>query len=234
MHSDESNLLPKKVPHLKRGFTLIELLVVIAIIAILAAILFPVFARAREKARQTSCLSNEKQIALAVLMYVQDYDERMPVSRSTGGENWRETVSPYIKNEQIWVCPSRDAGLTTCHTQYGHGDSTTFMGQLHSGSYGSNGWQGGGSNYADGSNGVFNIKIAKIKAPASTAMLFECDCFCLIPAFTWWDTSWPGAVHDKYPHNEGQNIAYCDGHTKWISKQNLQMCLFTPDPSDDQ
>jgi prepilin-type N-terminal cleavage/methylation domain-containing protein len=63
----------------RKGFTLIELLVVIAIIAILAAILFPVFAKAREKARQTSCLSNEKEIALAILMYTQDYDEKFPI-----------------------------------------------------------------------------------------------------------------------------------------------------------
>ena len=69
---------------MRRGFTLIELLVVIAIIAILAAILFPVFARAREKARQTSCLSNVKELALALLMYSQDYDETIPQRRVAG------------------------------------------------------------------------------------------------------------------------------------------------------
>ena len=76
----------------RRGFTLIELLVVSAIIAILSAILFPVFARAREKARQTSCLSNVKQLALSMLMYVQDYDERFTVERNlfytSGGRRW--------------------------------------------------------------------------------------------------------------------------------------------------
>ncbi len=90
-----------------KGFTLIELLVVIAIIAILAAILFPVFARAREKARQSSCLSNVKQIALGVLMYAQDYDERLLAYRSEGVKiSWVTLVDPYVKNPQVWHCPS--------------------------------------------------------------------------------------------------------------------------------
>src|SRR5579871_3500922 len=100
------------------GFTLIELLVVIAIIAILAAILFPVFAQAREKARQTMCLSNMKQISLAVLMYVQDYDEVTPLAyhnAATGDangtdtnfyESWWAMIYPYNKNNQVTSCPS--------------------------------------------------------------------------------------------------------------------------------
>ena len=92
---------------MRRGFTLIELLVVIAIIAILAAILFPVFAKAREKARQTSCLSNMKQIALAAIQYAQDYDERLlNYSRSNVG-SWREMAEPYVKNTQLFMCPDR-------------------------------------------------------------------------------------------------------------------------------
>ncbi len=97
----------------RRGFTLIELLVVIAIIAILAAILFPVFARAREKARQTSCLSNVKQLSLGVLMYTQDYDERLPYcdcNAYSSGTNWAISTQPYVKNAQIFVCPS-DSGM---------------------------------------------------------------------------------------------------------------------------
>jgi prepilin-type N-terminal cleavage/methylation domain-containing protein/prepilin-type processing-associated H-X9-DG protein len=121
-----------------RGFTLIELLVVIAIIAILAAILFPVFAQAREKARQTACLSNEKQIALAFLEYTQDYDERVPpivncysaTSKPTdpvsasgpvpfcGGNthSWVEAINPYIKvqffgSTTVWKCPSLEQDL---------------------------------------------------------------------------------------------------------------------------
>ncbi len=97
-----------------RGFTLIELLVVIAIIAILAAILFPVFAQAREKARQSSCTSNVKQSALAVMMYINDYDETFPPhyyyrnnqNSANGYVHWTGLCEPYIKNWGIFVCPS--------------------------------------------------------------------------------------------------------------------------------
>ena len=103
---------------MRRGFTLIELLVVIAIIAILAAILFPVFAKARSKARQASCQSNLKQIALATLMYAEDYDGRFPITTpmcvsgpdvfSFSGDTppWWMLLMPYVKNEQIFSCPA--------------------------------------------------------------------------------------------------------------------------------
>lgn len=101
----------------RRGFTLIELLVVIAIIAILAAILFPVFAQAREKARQTACLSNNKQIGLGILMYAQDYDEQFPPSRIADGNDatnrrdpWSITTLPYVKNIGVYGCPSDQTG----------------------------------------------------------------------------------------------------------------------------
>ncbi len=92
----------------KRGFTLIELLVVIAIIAILAAILFPVFAKAREKARQASCQSNLKQCGLGIMMYVQDYDERYMYGWHvySCSSTWEGFILPYVKNEQIFACPS--------------------------------------------------------------------------------------------------------------------------------
>src|SRR5437660_12674270 len=94
----------------RSGFTLIELLVVIAIIATVAAILFPVFAQAREKARQATCQSNLKQIGLAALMYAQDYDETMPNSGSSaGGGDLTGLLHPYTKQQfgqGIWRCPS--------------------------------------------------------------------------------------------------------------------------------
>lgn len=112
-----TNLLMQNRFSRKSGFTLIELLVVIAIIAILAAILFPVFSRARENARRSSCQSNLKQIGLGMAQYVQDYDERYP---RVGGKNafnyyspsWRIAVFPYVKSTQIYVCPSNTDNRT--------------------------------------------------------------------------------------------------------------------------
>src|SRR5687767_14059575 len=93
---------------LRSGFTLIELLVVIAIIAILAAILFPVFAQARESARRTSCLSNTKQIGMGLMQYVQDYDETLVLNNNepTTTKAWPDLLQPYIKSGQVFVCPS--------------------------------------------------------------------------------------------------------------------------------
>src|SRR5579863_5350046 len=105
----------------RSGFTLIELLVVIAIIAILAAILFPVFAQAREQARKTSCISNIKQISLANLMYTQDYDETFPLEEYSdpspkppspdfqgNSASWQNSVQPYVKNWQCFIDPDSE------------------------------------------------------------------------------------------------------------------------------
>ena len=106
----------------RSGFTLIELLVVIAIIAILAAILFPVFARARENARRASCLSNLKQMGLGIMQYTQDYDEKYPARYFGNGNgeafefnSWRRVVFPYVKSTQIFECPSNTNNNITAY-----------------------------------------------------------------------------------------------------------------------
>src|SRR5688572_2416752 len=132
------------------AFTLIELLVVIAIIAILAAILFPVFAQARSKARQAGCLSNQKQIGTGIMMYAQDYDERLPACHSWGlgwtpavqGRYIQQLTAPYVKNEPIWFCPEvgRDRALTVLDPKiktYGaNGTSYIWNHQTEAPSYG--------------------------------------------------------------------------------------------------
>ena len=178
-----------------RGFTLIELLVVIAIIAILAAILFPVFARAREKARQSSCLSNTKQIALAVMMYAQDYDERILAYRQEGGAyyDWEHLLQPYVKNSQIFVCPS--------------------AGERVSGNP-SYGW-----NYSY----LAWPSLAQISKPAET-ILFSGSMWRIIynpslysyqptPGNVYWECNAAGLRH-----NGGTNIGWADGHAKWMSE----------------
>ncbi len=116
--------------NVKRGFTLIELLVVIAIIAILAAILFPVFARARENARKSSCQNNLKQLALGFKQYINDFDERYPLVASTVGTGgsgtppygWADSLQPYIKNTQVYQCPSDAAEGADLSTDAGYTD----------------------------------------------------------------------------------------------------------------
>ncbi len=139
----------------KSAFTLIELLVVIAIIAILAAILFPVFARARENARRSSCQSNLKQIGLGLLQYTQDYDEKLAKayysasvtqSNTTNQYKWMDVIQPYIKSSQLFTCPSdteETVGTVTYSTRYVPNTQlgtagTTSPSSLYFGSYGIN------------------------------------------------------------------------------------------------
>ncbi len=151
------------------GFTLIELLVVIAIIAILAAILFPVFAQAREKARQISCVSNEKQIDLAVMMYAQDYDETYPLAWGYVGA-WWETVDPYIKGG---VKPGADYDSSLKGVWHCSSDSTT-----RGVSYASNSMLlGGGA--APWGLGPYEAKtLAAVNSPADCVAAAE-----LVPSF---------------------------------------------------
>jgi prepilin-type N-terminal cleavage/methylation domain-containing protein/prepilin-type processing-associated H-X9-DG protein len=191
----------KGVLVLRRGFTLIELLVVIAIIAILAAILFPVFAKAREKAKQASCASNLRQIGLAVIMYVQDYDEIMPDNTwQDSSGTWVQHLTaadrtyPYIKNSQIFCCPSRSE-VGPCATQVG--SPFPYVNRC---SYGYNNWVVGGRRSSD------------IKAPSNLFMVMD--------AQNWWNDSWSNAPRLCHRHNEGANFCFADGHVKWVRSRS--------------
>ncbi|NPV46594.1 MAG: DUF1559 domain-containing protein [Armatimonadetes bacterium] len=184
----------------RRGFTLIELLVVIAIIAILAAILFPVFAKAREKARQTSCLSNSKQIMLAVAQYVQDYDETLPpdIWGNPDGKNlgYMDLLMPYIKNRQIWVCPSWNMqpwDISDCPT-----GRLTATYQFNYGTVGKS--------------------IATVRSPASKILQAEGSMWC---GWFWPSCNQPNCSLPTDLHNGGVNCGYYDGHAKWIQRGKL-------------
>lgn len=227
---------------MRKGFTLIELLVVIAIIAILAAILFPVFARAREKARQASCSSNLKQIALAWLMYAQDYDETVVWSNmGVGSQPWgtrawtASFLNPYIKNAQVWACPSYasgfgpgDAGNCEQRTREGIGynwDWTTVEGPG-----GDEGW-------------ISGKKLSRLQRPADFLLFGDSNCMGFGqynngnpygPYTNWQNGAWPNNRPD-FGHNGGINAAYADGHVKWGRTVNFtenQFCRVAglPDP----
>jgi prepilin-type N-terminal cleavage/methylation domain-containing protein/prepilin-type processing-associated H-X9-DG protein len=163
-----------------KGFTLIELLVVIAIIAILAAILFPVFAQAREKARQTACLSNTKQLALGVYMYAQDYDETLPVAgyNAQCRGRWQWQIFPYVKNEQIFTCPNlasvpwkSTTGSYTCPNS----GAVLQLGQADKGGYGWNYALHGASGNITGAtlDVASGYALAAINKPADTICIGE-------------------------------------------------------------
>jgi len=150
----------------RKGFTLIELLVVIAIIAILAAILFPVFAQAREKARAISCLSNAKQLGLADVMYGQDFDEQGPSGYATSadGNGWANQLYGYVKSAGAYQCP--DDSSTN---QYGNGTGESYglnSGLVHSLAHAPWTWP---TDFPGGSG----LNYSKLTAPAHTVMLFE-------------------------------------------------------------
>jgi len=244
----------------RKGFTLIELLVVIAIIAILAAILFPVFAQAREKARQTSCLSNMKQIGTAMMMYAQDYDETYPGDDTApvvgdgrwGTYYWMFLTIPYIKNNPVAFSKPK-GGIFSCPSDTGQaqelaGDRTIRVWPQPAQSWGLERDPARGNNLWYWNSYVINELVtdtapmmAAWEAPATSFMLLEGN-----------DSEIEGdelrelhGVPKQYGgpgtngHSLGLNFVYLDGHTKWsrlgytITHQtNASRWTWTFPPSD--
>ena len=204
------------LPRHTKSFTLIELLVVIAIIAILAALLLPALRTAREKARQAVCSSNLKQIGLAILIYVNDYDGYLPVwetldaARNTLGRNtagwstWRSRIYPYIKNKQVYLCPS---GPERYKVGDGAGDS----------SYGFTGIPPQDYRSGYGMNIFFTWwpryhRLARVRYPTKRFMV--CENYGAPCSMSWVDPPNPEAVADA--HSGGCNYLFFDGHVEWL------------------
>ena len=227
----------QKIQLTKKAFTLIELLVVIAIIAILAAILFPVFARARENARRTSCSSNLKQMGLAMLQYTQDYDEKYPFayledasgtgkpfySPAYSGFIWQGLLYPYAKSEQIFVCPSSPNPIPAPDVFKGH--------------YGIN-----GSMMPDSDSSASAITLAELDASSSVYTIMDAGNYkmrmygsvpsgvygnylpgqngvagatCSTDPLELTSTEMSDCQNTSSRHLGGINICYADGHVKF-------------------
>lgn len=214
----------------KNAFTLIELLVVIAIIAILAAILFPVFARAREKARATSCLSNMKQLALAMQMYAQDYDGKIQaistwfcnpndpaLPRYQNEWSWQALSAyyPYIKNAALYLCPS-----TGEHVSYGQLVWNPTVGAMYD--YYCTGW-------TPNQKTLDRIGDASPRGAAGTIIIAESN-----NVWLWdWGIAAGCSLFDRLrsPHNDGLNAAFVDGHVKWRQLRSITTADFgAPEP----
>ena len=228
----------RRSPH--AGFTLIELLVVIAIIAILAAILFPVFAQAREKARQITCVSNTKQIGLGMLQYVQDYDNTPPqVAGDASPEMFifAARIMPYVKNTQIYKCPSSTFPEGTFNAQQNYGGAllapsdnciglgTSAVGasKLYNDIYPATdyklttsmwSWKGGcagawgGSAVAD--KGFDNKDVSSV---SKVVIAIDQPAATFVwPGNSFWESR---GAKKQGRHNEGSVCMFMDGHSKW-------------------
>jgi len=229
------------------AFTLIELLVVIAIIAILAAILFPVFAQAREKARSISCLSNLKQLGTAAAMYRQDYDEKIfqLIPGGWGGQAggvgepsmWMGCIYPYVKNLDLFRCPDT-VQPPPMDITFDHRKDRPSLGMNSFLGYYFNYWYYfmGGENLPETPDSARPVSDPLVQYPSATALF--CDAFDrtvngTTPRPYWIDAGYGKGVRfglsDR--HNEGTNVAFWDGHAKWYKTNSLlnQMAIDTGD-----
>jgi prepilin-type N-terminal cleavage/methylation domain-containing protein/prepilin-type processing-associated H-X9-DG protein len=219
-----------------QGFTLIELLVVVAIIAILAAILFPVFAKARENARRSSCMSNLKQIALGAMQYTQDYDEILPPSWAGWSMDtiWMGELQPYLKSTQIFFCPSANStNLTLTPTQPAEGATFSnrtvywwinnvsygwnYLGLTYKACSGSGGYGCGGVNLAslDSVSQIVMLADNAGKVPSASSPLTQYIISCAVD-----NTLGATAAAPTLTHFDGANFAFVDGHVKWSKIPN--------------
>jgi len=221
-----------------RGFTLIELLVVISIISLLAAILFPVFSRARESARRASCLSNLKQIGMGVLQYTQDYDERypansrywldvqtdpnMPGAMFLSGTNdantihrmtWMDFIYPYVKNSQVFICPSNSDSV---YASYGY--QAAFGGDSNN-----------CANYIPAALCPPNwtpLTLSTVNRPSEVVMISDYNSarasFQMMPVYIQNAAANSANAHQVALHLDGGNALYGDGHVKWQSIGTLK------------
>ena len=215
------------------GFTLIELLVVIAIIAILAAILFPVFARARENARRASCQSNLKQIGLGIMQYAQDYDEKLPrriagadadgLGADIGALSWRRAIFPYVKSTQLFACPSNtdnanfaDDSTNGNMTAIGLNPAADPRFPRSYAINGADGFGNVGGGTSPGKRGT-GVSLASIDSVSQTLLVVEAigvGWSEITPNYDWgfWNQSGPGP--NFVGHLQTENFLFCDGHVK--------------------
>lgn len=215
------------------AFSLIELLVVIAIIALLAAMLFPVFSQARAKARQTTCTSNLRQLSLALLAYTEDSDECLPFfaynDRNHLGDDWQVSMHSYVKNADIWQCP--DASDYATSGVYCRSFGLPYMREPSGYSYNETAAASTTSGQID-PDGPTNGKpfspayLSQCGHPAQTLMFMDKGYGALFTPWTQWEARTQHAcqAEDRSvpgPHQQGKNVAFADGHVKWMKGQAI-------------